>query len=347
MAAGLSARLFSLALVLTGFVGAAACAEDAVYLSAPNSPQARAKVTGRVLDYNGRELLLDTGGNQKRYAADQVVAVDSEWTPTQLAADELFARREYAEAVVKYEEAVRSEPRRWVQRKLVAQMIWCLRNLEQYRRASELFLALARDDPAMLYFSCIPLRWLPAQTPPDLEKRCREWLVSDSPLAVLLGASHLVSSAEQAEVVKRLEVLAKAKDARIAALARALTWNATFATASSKQLTQWADDLETFPDSVRAGPCFALGRAQAQQKQSADAALNLLRVPILYPEDRPLAAAALFAAGRALEDNEQADDALRLYRELVAEYPKSRPAAEAQQRLEEVDKNSTPRAGAQ
>ena len=81
-------------------------ADDAVYLAAPNSPQARAKVTGRVLDYNGRDLLLDTGGNQKRYPAEQVVGVDSEWTPTQLAADELFARREYAEALVKYEEAV-------------------------------------------------------------------------------------------------------------------------------------------------------------------------------------------------------------------------------------------------
>ena len=115
------ARIFFLALVLCGFAFAAVCTEDAVYLAAPNSPQARAKVTGRVLDYNGRDLLLDTGGNQKRYPAEQVVGVDSEWTPTQLAADELFARREYAEALVKYEEAVRSEPRRWVQRKLVAQ----------------------------------------------------------------------------------------------------------------------------------------------------------------------------------------------------------------------------------
>ena len=100
-------------------------------------------------------------------------------------------------------------------------MIWCLRNLEQYRRASELFLAVGRDDSAMLYFPCIPLRWLPAQTPADLEKKSHEWLASDSPVAVLLGASQLISSADQAEVVKRLEVLTKAKDARIAALARA------------------------------------------------------------------------------------------------------------------------------
>jgi tetratricopeptide (TPR) repeat protein len=338
--------MYPLALLLCGFACAAARAEDAVYLAAPNSPQARAKVTGRVLDYNGRDLLLDTGGNQKRYPADQVVGVDSEWTPTQLAADELFARREYAEALVKYEEAVRSEPRRWVQRKLVAQMIWCLRNLEQYRRAAELFLALTRDDPAMLYFSCIPLRWLPAQTPADLEKKSREWLASDSPVAVLVGASQLISSADQAEVVKRLEVLTKAKDARIAALARALIWNATFAAASSKQLSLWSDDIETFPEAIRAGPYYVLGRALAHHKQPADAAIDLLHVPILYPEDRPLAAAALLAAGRALEDDSQADAAHRLYRELLAEYPKSRAAGEAQQRIDETGKKSSRRVDA-
>jgi tetratricopeptide (TPR) repeat protein len=313
-------------------------AEDSVYLAAPNSPQARAKVTGRVLDFNGRELVLDIGGNEKRYPADQVLDIDSEWTPTQLAADELFARREYAEALVKYEEAVRSEPRRWVQRKLVAQMVWCLRNTEQYRRAGELFLALSRDDPGMLYFPCIPLRWLPGQTQPDLEKKSRDWLASDSAVAVLLGASHLSSTSEQANVLKRLDVLSRAKDARVAALAQALTWNATYASATSKQLNAWRDAIESFPDAIGAGPHFVLGRALAHHKQPQDAAIDLLRVPILYPEDRPLAAVALFEAGRALEQADDRPAAARLYRELQAEHPQSRVASEARTRLDELDK---------
>ena len=86
----------------------------------------------------------------------------------------------------------------------------------------------------------------------------------------------------------------------------------------------WSDEVETSPESVRAGPYFVLGRALAHHKQPAEAALDLLRVPILYPEDRPLAAAALLAAGRALEEDSQADAARRLYRELLAEYPKLR-----------------------
>ena len=94
------ATCLSLVALLVGLCRSATLrAEDSVYLAVPNNPQARAKVTGRVQDYNGRELVLDVGGNDKRYPAEQIVDVDSDWTPTELAADELFARREYTEAL--------------------------------------------------------------------------------------------------------------------------------------------------------------------------------------------------------------------------------------------------------
>ena len=66
-------------------------------------------------------------------------------------------------------------------------------------------------------------------------------------------------------------------------------------------------------------------------------------MPILYPQDRPLAAASLFAAARALEEAEQPDAAARVYRELVAEHPQTRPADEAQQRLESMTRQSSRR----
>ena len=323
-----------------------AVAEDAVYLIAPNSPQARAKVSGRITDFNARELELDIGGAEKRYPAEQVATVEADWSPTHEAADELFARREYAAALPKYEEAVRGEKRRWVQRRLVAQMIWCLRNLDQYRRAGELYLALVRDDPGQLYFAAMPLRWTTVQPSGDLERKSREWLASDKPVAVLLGASHLLPTSDQQEIVKRLEALTDAKDARIAALAQALIWNASFAAATTKQLASWEAALEQFPDSARAGPYFVLGRALAQHKQHEEAALAFLRVPLEYPEDRPLAAAALFQAGRSLEEAQQSAAAARLYRELIAEFAGSRPAQEALQRLESLEPDNA-RTGAE
>ena len=47
-------------------------AQDTVYLSSPNNPQGRQKVSGRITDYNGQGLVLETAGGEKRYPAEQV-----------------------------------------------------------------------------------------------------------------------------------------------------------------------------------------------------------------------------------------------------------------------------------
>ena len=69
-------------------------------------------------------------------------------------------------------------------------------------------------------------------------------------------------------------------------------------------------ELDGFPVAVRAGPYFVRGAALAHHQASEDAALDLLRVPFLYPEDRPLAAAALFEAARSLETAGQVEAAV-------------------------------------
>lgn len=329
-------------LCLAGRAGA----EDTVYFSAASTGPARTKAIGRIVDYNGRELVLETGSGEKRFPAEQIAGFETEWTPAQQAADELAARGEFAAAVPKYEEALRSESRRWAQRKIVVEMINCLRNLGELRRAGELFLSVARDDPALLDLAAIPLAWLPGQPPADLEKKSAQWLASDVPVAVLLGASHLLSTGDRAAIVKRLERVATSKAPRIAALARALIWNATYASASAAEVATWSSEVETFPEAVRAGPYFVLGRALAQQKQPAAAAMSFLRVPILYPSDRPLAAASLLAAGQALEQAAEPESAARLYRELLAEHPQSRAAAEARQRVQKLGSKAAADGGA-
>ena len=49
--------------------------------------------------------------------------------------------------------------------------------------------------------------------------------------------------------------------------------------------------------------------------------LAFLRVAILHPDQRGLAAQALVDAGRAMEQLDRTGEALRLYRELIATYP--------------------------
>ncbi|HEY2840162.1 MAG TPA: hypothetical protein VGJ26_13490, partial [Pirellulales bacterium] len=329
--------------ILFLLVGIAA-AEDAVYLSAPGNPQGTVKYVGRVIDYSGRELVLETDGKERRFPAEQVARIDSDWTGPHQTADELFARRDFEGALVQYEAALKAEKRLWVERKIASQMILALRNLNQTRRAGELFLTLLRNDPATPYFATIPIVWVPGQPPADLETQARRWLESDAPTARLLGAGALLSTNQRATIVRQLEELAAAtKDARIAALARGLIWNATFAGASENKLRAWSEEAERFPPALQAGPYFVLGRAFTQQKLLDDAALALLRAPLLSPEDRGLAASALLLAARALEQGEHPTEAAIVYSELLTEFPQSRPAAEARESSKLAAATAAPR----
>ena len=87
---------------------------------------------------------------------------------------------------------------------------------------------------------------------------------------------------------------------------------------------------------MAAGPNFVFGRGLAQQQQWEQAALAMMRVPILYPKQRSLSARALLEAGRALERLERTKQAVHLYRELIRDYPETKPVAEARGRMESM-----------
>jgi len=320
-----------LVLVAALLLTSSAAAEDTVYLA---SGSGTTKVTGRILDYTGRELQLETfSGRAQSYPARLVQRIETEYADRHVAADAAMARRQFAEALALYQQALEAESRRWVRRLIVAQYVWCYRALGQWERAGEAFLLLARDDPETPYFACIPLAWLPTATSLELDTAARRWLGRPEPAAALLGASHLLSGADRPAALRRLEALAAGQDRRIADLARAQTWRAAAITADRAQLEAWLGMVEQMPASLRAGPYFVLGRAWAQQQQWQEAALTLLRAAILYPDHRDLAPQALLEAGVALEKMGEAGDAARLYREVARSYAESRVAVEAESRL--------------
>ena len=81
--------------------------------------------------------------------------------------------------------------------------------------------------------------------------------------------------------------------------------------------------VQQIPEPMRAGPYFLVGKALAQQKQHEQAALALLRVPILYGAERELAAESLWLAAGQLRRHGAAEDARNLHLELVNVYPES------------------------
>ncbi|MGH7193687.1 MAG: hypothetical protein ACREJM_09160, partial [Candidatus Saccharimonadales bacterium] len=309
---------------------------EIVSFASPTNRQARTRVTGDVLEYTGQQIVIKlSDGREIKRPGKLVVEITSEWPPEHRAADRLFAEHQFQAAREQYTAAIRQEGRRWVRREMFARLIACHRELGQFDAAGKLFLAIAHDDPQTPHFDQIPLRWLPGEPSAALKQAALAWLADEDPLAALLGASHLLNTAQSSEALMRLARLIGEKDRRISGLAEAQSWRAKLATADENQRARWRRRLEEFPEPLRAGPYWVLGRALAQHGRAEDAALMLLRVPVLYREGRTLAADALAGAAELLEKEIDANAAARLRRELVAAFPESRPAKQI--RAQEAD----------
>lgn len=307
-------------------------AEDAVYLmSEAGSGQYR--VMGEIVDYIGEAIhIRSSEGVQRSYPAERVVRIETTWTAEHTAANQAQAAAQYAQAIEQYRRAVQREMRTWARRKILAEMVWCYRAAGQLETAGDTFLLLLGSDPATRDFDSIPLAWTPTEA--VSQSRAEAWLGRDDlPAAKLLAASHLMSTSGRNTALATLNELARSPDPRIAALAQAQIWRAEAHRAPRAESDRWEKLIEQMPATLQGGPYFVLGQALATQGRHDEAALAMLRVPILFPRDRTLAASALVLAGESLERAGQADEARRLYQEVIDTYPASRWQAEAQQRL--------------
>ncbi len=292
------------------------------------------KLVGEVTDFTGKRLEITLSGGLKRSVlADQVQDVRTTPSAPQRQADDLYAERKFVEAMAAYQGAIQSETRRWVRRQLLARLVRSSTNAQQIAQAGQFCLLLLQDDPDSRDFDALPLAWVLAEPSPLVEAQAKKWLaLTEQPAAVLLGASHLLLGPDALAATAQLQRLTPHADPRIAKLADAQLWRVSIARVTDEQLAQWADKVERMPPSLRAGPYYVLGRACAFRQQSDLSALNYLRVPILFSEQRPLAAESLLAAAGELQQAKQSAEALRLLDELIVDYGETRAAKEAQQR---------------
>ncbi len=326
-----------LAILLAVARDAAAQNQDTVYVST-GSAGGHARLGGEILDYSGAGLRIRVaGGHEKLIPAEKILGIETFYIRPHVDANRMFEVGKYDQAAPLYQDALDKEPRRWVRRQIMAQLIRCYDALGRPDRAGNGFVALIEGDPATPYFDCIPLAWLPRQPSPAMEQLARGWTQNKQPAVVLLGLSYLLQTSDRQNTLLQLRQLSAGSDRRVALLAMAQTWRASIPTAKIPQLDAWNRAVEQMPETLAAGPYFVLGAAWIQKQQWEKAALALMRLPILYPQQRALAAQALVGAGRCMEKLNRKGEALRLYYELIRTYKEqSRPIAEAESRIEQL-----------
>jgi len=319
-------------------ISASAAAQDVVYYSTDESSRASPRLTGEILEYTGDEIRVRlSSGREVAIASHRVAGIQSQWNAPHEAGNRLVAERKFAEAAAQYAEATRNEQRRWVRRMILAQTTTCLANLGRIEQAGETFLLIVRSDPSTQYFDRIPLGWRPYEPSLTLANQAEAWLASSEiPAASLMGASWLLSTRRRSEAIAALRRLSTNRDRRVAQLAIAQLWRTETVTAKPDQVDLWKKATGAMAQPLRAGPYFVIGRALARQNRHEESALAFLRVPILYPRDRSLAAESLLHAARQLENVDQTRQAIGLYRELITDYADTRSVEEAKMYLQRL-----------
>jgi len=262
-------------------------------------------------------------------------------------AEAAYKGRNYQAALELYRKARDRESRPEERQRTTAMIVRSLQALGRSLESYQEFFTLCRVAPFSEHFDCIPLVWFtsrpftPVGVTPE-EKLALQWLSpttnpsgSDNPAASLLAASILLSStqgANRSNAVERLEqlsFLAKTTEQnreaevrrQIALLAQMQLRRIQVVTLKEEsELILWKLAIEKLPESLQGGPYHVLGLAYAKLQNDEQAVLCWMRVPILFPENRPLAAQSLQEAAKALRRLKREKEEQTLLNELKRDY---------------------------
>ncbi|HMC10776.1 MAG TPA: hypothetical protein VKH44_05780 [Pirellulaceae bacterium] len=314
-----------------------AWSQDIVISSTASDPAARIKKLGTILDFTGTDLKLrSTLGTEETVPAARVVQFQTRWTPAHEAGRVARIEGRLDDAIAALRQAKRDEPRAWAVRQIMSDLTGCYLEAGRIDSAGDEFLGILASDPATRHFDVAPVAWRGIALSPTVETRAGAWLAARSmPAAALLGASWLLAT-RRGEAVPALEEISRSTDPRLAGLAAIQLWRTKVVAATADDVRRWQTQLEKMPPDIQATGSYVLGDVLARQEQPEAASLAYLKVPILFHQQRPMAADALLAAGKQLEKMSQNRQAAEVYRELVRDFPHLAGAKEAAGRLEQL-----------
>ena len=324
MRANFFVSALSIALIVLFLTGHSAHAADRVAIHG-STGIGEIILTGNVLDWTGEQLNIRVGQDAvRKINADRVESVDTVRLADHIAGITALAQGRIDEAATKLKLALDAEPRTWMRREILAQLVRADLARGDRIAAGTHFLALVESDPHTFWFDRIPLDW--RIEPPQSSElaAARNWLrTGESEAAGLIGASILLfHPAAQASAVERLKQLVVSTDPRIYPLARAQLWRRELREDSTSRLEveRWVNRLDEIPETLRGGPRYLIGHGYASIGNPERAATNWLWLPLVHDQDPRLAAEAEILAAEQLTKIGKPLDAIVLYREVIERF---------------------------
>ncbi len=287
------------------------------------------KRRGKIVDWKGQSLTIHSTGRDREINNDEIIEVQTPWSQAYLDGLAALKKGQTRIAIGQLEAALGVETRPWAKRIIRAHLIDSYQTIEQHSDAVKQFVQILAEDPNTRFLHLAPLPWTGSGN--TLVEQAEKWLEIKEPSVQLIAASWLVAGPKRDQAIKLLDELSRDIDARIRFQAIAQLWR-TRTNVNAKQTEVWAGLIQKMPRALRAGPLYVLANAQSQCQQIDQAIIGLMRIPILYPEQRSLSAAALYRSAGLLHNKGQSKQANSLLNELISKYPDSFWAQQANQK---------------
>lgn len=286
------------------------------------------KRKGTIVEWKGMSLTINSDGVERDIDNDQIVEIQTNWSADYHSGLAELKTGKTQIAIVHFQEALRSESRPWAQRMIRAELVDAFQSIEKHASAVEQFLKIVEEDPNTRFLHLAPLPWTNSGN--TLGSSAEPWIESRDSITRLIGASWLLGGPNRNKGVKILDELSGDIDPRIKNIAIAQRWR-TRVNVNSKQVEVWQGIVDRMPRDLRAGPYLVLADAQARAGLTDMAIVNLMRIPILYPQQKTLSAAALYRSGSLLQNRGETRKAQSLLTELITYYPQTIWAQQATQ----------------
>jgi tetratricopeptide (TPR) repeat protein len=302
-------------------------AQDVV-VTKRKSAEGTIKRKGVVVEWQGLSLTLSSNEREIEIDNADIVELQTNWGSEYLAGlGELRAGRPQL-ALERFRSALEAEKRPWARRIIRSKMIDPLMSIENPAAAIDQFLKIVREDPQTRFAYLAPLPWTNSIN--GLDSQASEFVESNEPLTQLIGASWLLGGAKKPVALKVLEELSNDIDPTVQTLATAQLWRVRVGV-NERQIDVWSSIVTQMPREVRAGPYLVLAESQSRAGQVDRAMVNLMRLPINYPDQRSLAAAALYRVAGLLHNKGDEEKAQSILKELITNHPETVWAKQATQ----------------